>query len=87
MPVQSTASTGECNCLAHGFGNAADNRLRERRYPSDITASAYGAERRNAAASALDSNRQSRENSTRSTPTGCERPAARIARLLCTVQT
>lgn len=37
MPVQSTAGTRECHCLAHRFGNAADNRLRERRYPNDMT--------------------------------------------------
>ncbi|KPI00485.1 putative transposase IS4/IS5 family [Actinobacteria bacterium OK006] len=37
MPVQSTAGTRKCNCLAHRFGNAADNRLRERRHPSDMT--------------------------------------------------
>jgi hypothetical protein len=37
MPVQATAGTRECDCLAHRFGNAADNRLRERRYPSDMT--------------------------------------------------
>ncbi|MFJ2719149.1 tyrosine-type recombinase/integrase [Streptomyces sp. NPDC087437] len=37
MPVQSTAATRECDCLAHRFGNAADNPLRERRYPTDMT--------------------------------------------------
>lgn len=37
MPAQSTAGTRERDCLAHRFGNAADNRLRERRYPSDMT--------------------------------------------------
>lgn len=37
MPVQSTAGTRKCNCLAHRFGNVADNRLRERRHPSDMT--------------------------------------------------
>lgn len=37
MPMQSTAATRECDCLAHRFGNAADNRLRDRRYPSDMT--------------------------------------------------
>ncbi|MFF7902235.1 IS5 family transposase, partial [Streptomyces sp. NPDC007920] len=37
MPVQSTTATQECDCLAHRFGNAADNPLRERRYPTDTT--------------------------------------------------
>lgn len=38
MPVHSTAGTRACDCLARQFGNAAaDNRLRERRYPSDMT--------------------------------------------------
>lgn len=37
MPVQSTAGTRECDCLTRWFGNAADYRLRERRYPSDMT--------------------------------------------------
>lgn len=37
MPVQFTAATRECDCLAHRFGNAADNPLRERRYPTDMT--------------------------------------------------
>ncbi|MFF2185093.1 helix-turn-helix domain-containing protein [Streptomyces sp. NPDC058155] len=37
MPVQSTAGTRVCDCLADRFGNAADNRLGERRYPSDMT--------------------------------------------------
>lgn len=37
VPVQSTAGTWECGCLAHWFGNAADNRLLEFRCPSDMT--------------------------------------------------
>ncbi|GHE70910.1 transposase [Streptomyces cellulosae] len=37
MPVQSTAGTRECDCLAHRFGNAVDHALHERRYPSDMT--------------------------------------------------
>ncbi|SEE40968.1 Transposase [Streptomyces sp. 2231.1] len=37
MAGQSSSVTGECDCLAHRFGNAADNLMRERRYPTDIT--------------------------------------------------
>ncbi|MGY3202747.1 hypothetical protein ACVW19_003262 [Streptomyces sp. TE5632] len=37
MPGQPTAATRECDCLAHRFGNAADNSMRERRYPTDMT--------------------------------------------------
>ncbi|MGW4736349.1 transposase, partial [Streptomyces shenzhenensis] len=37
MLVQSTAGTRECDCLAHRFGNSADNALHERRYPTDMT--------------------------------------------------
>lgn len=37
MPWRSTSVTWECDCLAHRFGNAADNGVRERRYPSDMT--------------------------------------------------
>ena len=37
MPWQSTSVTWGCDCLAHRFGNAADNPLRERRYPTDMT--------------------------------------------------
>lgn len=37
MPVQPTAGNRECDCLAHRFGIAADSRLRERRYPGDMT--------------------------------------------------
>ncbi|MEU9125733.1 transposase [Streptomyces sp. NPDC048506] len=37
MPLQSTAGTRECDCLAHRFGNAADNPQRKRRYPTDMT--------------------------------------------------
>jgi transposase len=37
MPWQSTSVTWECDCLAHRFGNAAGNGVRERRYPTDMT--------------------------------------------------
>ena len=35
--AQSTSVTPVCDCLAHRFGNAADNEARERRYPMDMT--------------------------------------------------
>ncbi|WP_407696825.1 transposase [Streptomyces dysideae] len=34
---QSSSVTWECDCLAHRFGNAADNGLRQPRYPTDMT--------------------------------------------------
>lgn len=37
MAGQSSVVTWECDCLAHRFGNAADNPMRERRYPTDMT--------------------------------------------------
>jgi hypothetical protein len=37
MPWQSTSVALECDCLAHWFGNAADNPMCERRYPTDMT--------------------------------------------------
>lgn len=37
MPWQSTSVTWECDCVAHRFGNAADNGVRERHYPTDMT--------------------------------------------------
>lgn len=37
MPWQSTSVALECDCVAHRFGNAADNGVRERRYPTDMT--------------------------------------------------
>ncbi|ASN27571.1 IS5/IS1182 family transposase [Streptomyces pluripotens] len=37
MAGQSSAVTWECDCLAHRFGNAADNGTRQPRYPSDMT--------------------------------------------------
>ncbi len=37
MPGQSSAVTWECDCLAHRFGNAADNGTRQPRYPTDMT--------------------------------------------------
>jgi hypothetical protein len=36
--TESTSATLVCDCLAHRFGNAADNGVRERRYPTDMTA-------------------------------------------------
>ncbi len=35
--TESTSVTLACDCLAHRFGNAADNPMRERRYPTDMT--------------------------------------------------
>jgi transposase len=37
MSGQSNSVTRDCDCLAHRFGNAADNPVRERRYPTDMT--------------------------------------------------
>lgn len=37
MAGQSSSVALECDCLAHRFGNAADNGARGRRYPSDMT--------------------------------------------------
>ncbi|WP_279331565.1 IS5 family transposase [Streptomyces sp. OS603R] len=37
MAGQSSAVTWECDCLAHRFGNAADNGARQPRYPTDMT--------------------------------------------------
>ncbi|WP_316768492.1 IS5 family transposase [Streptomyces sasae] len=37
MAGQSSAVTWECDCLAHRFGNAADNGTRRPRYPTDMT--------------------------------------------------
>ena len=37
MAGQSSSVTPGCDCLAHRFGNAADNGSRRRRYPSDMT--------------------------------------------------
>ncbi|SFH25863.1 Transposase [Streptomyces mirabilis] len=39
VPVsgQSSPITRECDCLAHRFGNAADNPMRVSRYPTDMT--------------------------------------------------
>ncbi|MFE3760877.1 transposase [Streptomyces sp. NPDC059104] len=33
----SSPHTPSCDCLAHRFGNAADNGTRERRHPTDMT--------------------------------------------------
>lgn len=37
MAGQSSSVTRECDCLAHRFGNAADNGFRQPRYPTDMT--------------------------------------------------
>ena len=37
VEAESTSATLACDCLAHRFGNAADNPMRERRYPTDMT--------------------------------------------------
>ena len=37
MAGQSSAVTWECDSLAHRFGTAADNELRQPRYPTDMT--------------------------------------------------
>ncbi|WP_231408379.1 hypothetical protein [Streptomyces sp. MC1] len=37
MPWQSTSVALDCDCLAHRFGNVADNGVGERRYPTDMT--------------------------------------------------
>jgi hypothetical protein len=37
MAGQSSSVARECDCLAHRFGNAADNGSRRRCYPSDMT--------------------------------------------------
>jgi hypothetical protein len=37
MAGQSSSVTPGCDCLAHRFGNAADNGSRKRCYPSDVT--------------------------------------------------
>jgi transposase len=37
MAGQSSAVTWECDCLAHRFGNAADNGTRQQHYPTDMT--------------------------------------------------
>ncbi|WP_406434494.1 transposase [Streptomyces sp. NBC_01589] len=42
MPWQSTSVALECDCLAHRFGNAADNGVRERCYPTDMSDAEWG---------------------------------------------
>lgn len=37
MAGQSSSVALECDCLAHRFGNAADNGVRQPRYPTDMT--------------------------------------------------
>ncbi|MFD8212244.1 IS5 family transposase [Streptomyces sp. NPDC059697] len=37
MAGESSVVTWECDCLAHRFGNAADNGTRQPRYPTDMT--------------------------------------------------
>ncbi|GGN96793.1 hypothetical protein GCM10011579_098620 [Streptomyces albiflavescens] len=43
MAWQSSSVALECDCLAHRFGNAADHRVREPRYPSDMTDAEWAA--------------------------------------------
>ncbi|MEV7394087.1 IS5 family transposase [Streptomyces sp. NPDC091215] len=43
MAGQSSAVTWECDCLAHRFGNAADNGTRQPRYPTDMTDAEWAA--------------------------------------------
>ena len=47
VPVsgQSTLVTRECDCPAHRFGNAADNGMRQSRYPTDMTDAEWAAVR------------------------------------------
>jgi transposase len=45
MSGQSNSVTLACDCLAHRFGNAADNPMRERRYPTDMTDGEWAAVR------------------------------------------
>ncbi len=42
---QSSSVTLECDCLAHRFGNATDNGVRQRRYPTDMTDTEWAAVR------------------------------------------
>jgi hypothetical protein len=37
MAGQSNSAAQSCDCLAHVYGNAADQPERQRRYPSDMT--------------------------------------------------
>jgi hypothetical protein len=37
MAGRSSSVALECDCLAHRFGNAADNGMWQPRYPSDMT--------------------------------------------------
>lgn len=43
MGGQSSSVTLECDCLAHRFGNAADNGSRRPRYPTDMTGAEWAA--------------------------------------------
>ena len=45
MGAQSSSVTLECDCLAHRFGNAADNGFRQSRYPTDMTEAEWAAVR------------------------------------------
>jgi len=45
MPWQSSSSTPSCDCVAHRFGNAADNGVRQPRYPTDMTDAEWAAVR------------------------------------------
>jgi len=41
LPVESNSASPSCDCLAHVYGNAADQGERVRRYPSDMTAAEW----------------------------------------------
>lgn len=43
MAGRSSSVTWECDCLAHRFGNAADNGVRQLRYPTDMTDAEWAA--------------------------------------------
>jgi transposase len=45
VPTGTSAVTPSRDCLAHRFGNAADNGTRERRYPTDMTDAQWAAVR------------------------------------------
>ena len=45
LTAASNSVPQSCDCLAHRFGNAADNGTRERRYPTDMTDAQWAAVR------------------------------------------